>query len=296
MERRNAFSLVPGGIAGRVASCVEAREVTSPHDPTAVASGPRGLLPEYRILSYYGHPMFGALGILGRYKPDELLVKLKEQAAAYETADPTRQVVLAFELIASLATRDSGSDGTYRTRTSPALLDIYADFTAAHGIELILDLQVGRSPLGEEIDAILPWLGQSHVHLALDPEWALGEGEIPREHLGGFDAAEITQAQETLASLAAETGVRPKLLIIHQFLRQMIREKAALAPVPGVQLVIVMDGVGSPHTKIISYNVFVRYQPVEFGGIKLFYQEEGPLLTPEQVLALTPPPDVVIYQ
>jgi hypothetical protein len=76
----------------------------------------------------------------------------------------------------------------------------------------------------------------------------------------------------------------------------MISDKEALGPVPGVQLVIDADGHGTPSRKTTVYHELVRDEPVEFAGIMLFYKQDEPLLTADQVLALTPPPDLVVYQ
>jgi hypothetical protein len=42
--------------------------------------------------------------------------------------------------------------------------------------------------------------------------------------------------------------------------------------------------------------MFIRDRPIEFGGIKLFYRQDDPLMTPADVVALTPSPDLIIYQ
>jgi hypothetical protein len=36
--------------------------------------------------------------------------------------------------------------------------------------------------------------------------------------------------------------------------------------------------------------------PIEYNGIKLFYDQDKPLMTPAEVLALDPTPDLIIYQ
>ena len=260
--------------------------------------GPRHgqLLPWHRILAYYGYPGTPELGILGEHEMADLLAKLEVQAAAFEAADSTRPVKLAFELIATTAARAPGPDGMYRRRTSAAAIERYATFTAAHDVQLILDLQIGLSPLADEIAAVWPWLELPHVHLALDPEWAMGEGQTPGLQLGSLNAAAITIVQETLAELVADRNLPPKLLLVHQFNPKMIPEKARLASIPGVQLVIDSDGFGSPTDKTRAYRRLVRNQPVEYAGIKLFFKQDRPLMTPDQVLTIEPAPDVVIYQ
>jgi hypothetical protein len=40
----------------------------------------------------------------------------------------------------------------------------------------------------------------------------------------------------------------------------------------------------------------ITQEPIEYNGIKLFYQQDQPLMTPQDVLDLSPVPDIVIYQ
>jgi hypothetical protein len=141
-----------------------------------------------------------------------------------------------------------------------------------------------------------PWLRLRHVHLALDPEWAVGEDGVPGIQVGSLAASEIRGAQEALAALVGSESLPSKLLVVHQFERSMISDKETLAPVPGVQLVIDADGHGSPGVKTTVYDELVRDEPVGFAGIMLFYKQDDPLLTADQVVALTPPPDLVVYQ
>ncbi len=276
---------------------VPAPNLASAQTP-ASAGGELGdsLLPRYRLLTYYGHPHNSTMGILGEYEKEELLVKLREQAAAYEAADPSRPVMIAFEVIATVAQRDPGADGTYLLSTDMETMREYAEFAADNNILLFLDVQIGRDTVANEIEKVRPFLEMPHVHLALDPEFAVAEGETPGIDFGGIDAWAITYAQETLAAISAELGLPPKVLVVHQFVYQMIRDKDQLYPVPGVQLVINADGHGEPALKTEVYNLLVRDEPIEFGGIKLFYRQDDPLMSPEEVVTLDPSPDVVMYQ
>jgi hypothetical protein len=161
---------------------------------------------------------------------------------------------------------------------------------------VVLDLQVGRGTVAAEIEKVRDLLAQPNVHLAIDPEFAVAEGQIPGEYIGSVSAESITYAQKVLAEIAAEHGIPPKLLIVHQFREDMIQGKDKLAPVSGVQLVIDADGYGNPELKTAVYNFLVRDEPVEFAGVKLFYGQDMPLMTPQEILALVPAPDVIIYQ
>ena len=59
-----------------------------------------------------------------------------------------------------------------------------------------------------------------------------------------------------------------------------------------------MDGFGSPQEKIGDYQIYDQQEllPGEFPGMKLFYRLDQPLMSPSQVLALNPPPFMVMYQ
>jgi hypothetical protein len=59
-----------------------------------------------------------------------------------------------------------------------------------------------------------------------------------------------------------------------------------------VRLVIDMDGFGPSDIKRVKYGWFA--EPAEYSGIKLFFQQDTPLLSEAEVLELDP--DVIIYQ
>ncbi len=263
---------------------------------TEEATANEAVLPASRILTYYGHPHDPNMGIVGEYPKEELLELLRAEAANYEAIDPSRPVIPAFELIATVAQRDPGADGTYILDTDLETLTEYVDFAEANDTLVFLDLQIGRGTVEDEIEKVRPLLERPNVHLALDPEFAMAEGETPGAYIGELTAEEITYAQETLADMSAELGLPPKVLIVHQFVEDMIVNKERLAPVPGVQLVIDADGYGAPSTKTEVYDILVRNEPIEFAGVKLFYRQDEPLMTPAEILALSPSPDVIIYQ
>jgi hypothetical protein len=76
----------------------------------------------------------------------------------------------------------------------------------------------------------------------------------------------------------------------------MVSNSGAIRPSPLVQVVMDMDGFGSTAEKLASYSSYIRDQPVQFAGVKLFYQQDRPIFTPQQALGMTPTPFVVIYQ
>lgn len=257
---------------------------------------PRAILPRYRILSYYGHPGSAQMGILGEFELDEVTRQLRAEAEAYEAADPSRQVMPAFELIASVAQDWPGDNDTYLLFTGTDIIQQYVDYTAANGLLLILDIQIGHSNIVDEIDRVEKFLLYPHVQLAIDPEFSMPEGVVPGSQIGGIDAEDIVYAQNRLAQLTAINNLPPKVLIVHQFYEPMIRNDTILTAIPGVQLLIEFDGFGAPANKIAGYNQFIRDRPIQYGGIKLFYRQDSPLMTPADVVGLSPSPDLIIYQ
>ena len=269
-----------------------AMSTPGPKDVRRAASA----LPKSRILSYYGFPGNELMGILGAYGKDAVLEKLRAQAAAYEAVDSTRPMKLAFEVIASVAQADAGEDGNYLVYTDDDVIKDYVDYTRKHDLTLILDVQYGRKSTKDELDAMEPWLKHDHVHVALDPEFAVKEGEVPGRDLGTIDASDVTYAQKRLADFAKTQGISPKMLIVHQFNYYSISNKEKIEPVDGVDFVLEVDGWGPPEDKLATYGVIAGPPLIEYYGFKLWYDQDDPIMTPQQVLALNPSPDVIIYQ
>jgi hypothetical protein len=257
----------------------------------------KGLLPEHRIVAYYGNPLAKQMGILGEVPPDQMIGRLKQQVAGYAAGEDSRPIVPALELVTPAAQGWPGEDGLYRARMKPEVIDQVAGWAEANNGLLILDLQVGLSSVPEEVDALMPYLKRPYVHLALDPEFAInGGGHIPGEVIGSLDGATVDGVVHTLSDLVAAEHLPPKILIVHRFTDSMLTNAWEIAPNANVQVVVTMDGFGPPALKLAQYRSYVHDQAVEYSGIKLFYHHDVPLLTPAQVLGLDPEPDLVIYQ
>ncbi len=266
----------------------------SPAEPTAKpeAESPQ----DYRLISYYGHPSTGTMGILGEYDKETLLALLQEQAAAYEAVDPNTRNILAFEIIATVAQPWPGDDGTYVLYTGDEWIGEYVDFATANGLDVILDLQIGHNSIANEIDRVRHWLALPNVHVALDPEFSTGPDRIPGEFIGEVDGHDVNTAIKMVSDIVAEYNLPSKIVMVHQFETEMIYNKDVIVTRPGVDFVLDMDGFGSPGPKLENYDIFVRQQLIEYGGIKMFYQQDDPLLDPATIVSLDPAPLVVIYQ
>lgn len=291
LTRRRVLSTAAAlPLAGAVGTTAATRTRTA-----RAAAYPQVIIPKSRILSYYGYPGNELMGILGEYSPQDLLPILQEQGAAYEAADPETPLALAYEVIGSVAQADAGEDGNFLARIDSDTLDEYADFCLENDLLMIIDVQFGLESVQSEIDAFRPWLELPHVHLALDPEFAIKPGEQPGVDLGTMTAEDIAYAQRFLVRLAEDKKLPPKILIVHQFNFYTLPDKENIEPMDGLQFVLEVDGWGPPEDKRETYRVLTE-DPIEYHGFKLWYRQDEPLMTPEEVLALDPSPDIVIYQ
>jgi hypothetical protein len=257
---------------------------------------PGSILPSRRIVSYYGNPLASGMGVLGELPPDKLFPRLRAQAEAYRSADRDRAVMPALELVAVVAQGEPGPDGLYRLRMENDLIERVAGWAEEHGFLLILDVQIGRGKVDDEVRWLLPFLKRPNIHLALDPEFAMPSGHVPGERIGTMDASAINGALRALAELVEAERVPPKLLVVHRFTEEMVTSPQKIATDPRVQVVMVMDGFGTPSVKTRQYDELIAQPRVQYTGFKLFYRHDEPLMTPEQVILLEPAPDLIIYQ
>ena len=127
---------------------------------------PGAILPHSRIVAYYGNPMSKRMGILGQIPPDSMLGRLQGEVRAYAAADSATPVVPALELIVTVAQAGPGADGKYRLRMPDTLIDRVASWAdKAHAL-LILDVQIGRSTVADELKPLVKYLQRPTVHLA----------------------------------------------------------------------------------------------------------------------------------
>jgi hypothetical protein len=272
--------------------------------PATLARGGRIVLPNYRVVAFYGAPQHDELGILGIGTPAEAGRKLLSQAAAYKR--PGRPVMPAFELIVTLAQADAGDDGMYRLRQTPAVIESYLRAVRAIKGILILDIQPGHASFEDEVRAIGPYLLEPDVELALDPEWHLPAGVVPGKQIGSTDAATVNEVSYYLARLRRLKNLPQKVLIVHQFTDGMLPDRDEVLDRPGVAIVHNVDGFGTPPLKTGVYDRLAYEREAgaarlpagggRFNGFKLFSREDTGLMSPAQALGLRPPPDVVVYE
>lgn len=259
------------------------------------------LLPYKRIVAYYGNFYSRQMGVLGEYDEPVMLDKLRAEKAKWEAADPTTPVVPAINYIAITAQSLPGKEGKYLLRMPDTEIDkALAIAKKVNGI-VILDIQIGQSNLHKELPLLEKYLAMPEVHLGLDPEFHMTGGDVPGDVIGTYDAEDINYAANYLAALVKEHDLPPKVLIVHRFTRNMVTNASAITPLPEVQIVMDMDGWGSPAKKLNTYQAFIASAPVQFTGFKLFYKNDlkppsTRMLTYPELLKLTPQPLFIQYQ
>lgn len=255
-----------------------------------------GPLQKNRIVSYYGHPDSTSMGILGEYSPEELMEKLKDQTKAYSELDPDRPAIPAIELIATVAQRNPGEDGLYMHATTDEDIEKYAKLAEENDALLILDVQLGQDNIMNQVKSLEKYLKLPYVHLAIDTEFHVKEGQVPGEDLGHVDGENVQEAIDYVSNLASENGLPDKVVVVHQFADIIINNKEAIHPTENVEVVLNNDGHGIAALKRSGYHQLVHNQPIQYGGFKVFYQKDEPVMTPEEVLELDPAPAFVNYQ
>ena len=256
--------------------------------------GGRSLLPRYRLVGFYGSPADEALGTLGIGTPAEAVQRLVEQARAYRGNRPVMPVV---ELIATTAAADPGEDGLYRTHQPGSVIREYlAEARRRHAL-LLLDVQPGRADFLTEVARLNRYLREPDVGLAIDPEWHAGPTETPGEVIGSVDVATVDEISARLAEIVDENDLPEKLFVVHQFTRGMIEGTREPRDRPGIATVLNVDGFGEPASKIAKYRQLRPQSGSPLGaGFKLFFNEDTLLMQPEDVLSLSPKPDLIVYE
>jgi len=261
---------------------------------------PGSILPSRRIVAYYGNPLSKRMGILGELPPDQMLARLDREVAAWNKADPARPVQPALHLIVVVAQGAPGRDGKYRLRMPDTLVEKVSSWAATRNALLFLDVQVGKSTVQEEIPRLVQFLKRPNVHLGLDPEFSMKFGDKPGARIGTMNAEDVNYTIRFLSDIVSANNLPPKVLVVHRFTRNMLTGSKNIRLDPRVQVVIDMDGWGNPWLKYDSYRDYVQAEPVQFTGFKIFYHNDSkkgePVLTPSEVLKLTPPPLYIQYQ
>jgi hypothetical protein len=262
---------------------------------------PGALLPYNRIVAFYGNLYSKKMGILGELPKDAMLKKLQEEVAKWEAADSSTPVIPCLHYIAVTAQGYAGKDGKHRLRMPFKQIDTVMSWAKEINGLVFLDIQVAGSTVNAEIPQLVSYLKLPNVHLGIDPEFSLKNGEVPGTRIGTFNEDDINFAIDFLADLVKKNNLPPKVLVVHRFTQGMITGYDKIKKIPEVQVVIDMDGWGSKILKKSTWDRYIYREPVQFTGFKLFYKNDirvkgWSMYTPQELLKFTPKPIYIQYQ
>jgi len=259
------------------------------------------ILPFKRIVAFYGNMYSKRMGVLGEYPPKELWRMLKSEMHKWELVDPTTPVQPAIHYIATVAQGSPQKDGFYCQRMPDRQIDSALNIAAMGNAIVFLDIQVGKSTVMNEVPRLEKYLKMPKVHLGIDPEFSMKEGQAPGKKIGYMDASDINFCSDYLAKIVRANNLPPKILIVHRFTQGMIKNYKNIHLHREVQIVMNMDGWGEPTLKFDTYKSYIYREPVQFTGFKLFYKNDlkkapNRMLTPEEIMKLKPHPIYIQYQ
>jgi hypothetical protein len=262
-----------------------------------IGSGGQRPFAGHRYTALYGAPGAPVLGVLGEQDPAASVARARKLAAEYRGLSDV-PVTPAFEVIATVAAGEAGDDGDYSRELPVSTLEPYVDAAHEAGMPTIIDLQPGRSDFLSQAERYESLLSRPDVWLALDPEWRLGPDQVPLEQIGTVSAAEVNGVSKWLAGLVRREGLPPKALVLHQFRSSMVSDRGSLASHPELDLLVHVDGQGSQPDKQATWKALHAGGPDGLHwGWKNFFDEDTPMLTPEQTMSeVQPTPSLVTYQ
>ena len=280
--------VAPADAAGRWLS-------SSPVDVLAAARAP--ILESAQLVTYYGFPGVRGMGILGRGSPQQVADQAAAMAAAHDRLNGDRGAIPAFHLVTGVAQAYPTADGTWISRLAGDRIAEYVELARELGMHVFLDEQIGWSDPLTEVKKLEPFLREPFVHVAIDPEFATKRNDVrPGLAIGSVTGAEINEVQRYLAEIVRAEGLPPKILMVHQFTPYMVSDRSEVADVPEVDLSIDMDGFGGIGVKLRHYRLFALPEPSERPALKIFFNYDTPVMTPQQVQGLDSPPDIIVYQ
>ena len=270
-------------------------------------------LPTHRIVAAYG--ITGGVEFNGPASTPAMLAnylpQLQQLGQQYAALDPVHPVTLAVDLVVNVIQPCRDFPQWCASWTDDATIQAYLDFCQQHNLLLFFDVQLGTEPVSDALTQhLLPYLQRyPFTELALDTEFHFPN--TPQGHaaaagypccLGWMDASEINAASDALAQLALQYHLPRKVLVIHQWQSEVLRQKDQIAASPNVSLVLQSDGWGGTENKLADYQEFVQQHLLEYGGYKLFLPHQGdpdvdnPLQSPQDVMAIFPQPLFISYQ
>lgn len=270
---------------------------------------PVSWLKKSTLLTIYGRG-FNTAPILGRLGFDNSFADLQRQVqpflAGIRGQNDGKGTRVALHLIYGLATpcNEARNCLNYLDDTGVNIVKTYIQPAARRGWLVILDDQLGSSTPAAEVARIISrgYFRFDNVEVALDPEFRSVAGQAtPGIPVGAVDALELNRAEYLVNRYTMAHHLRHhKLMLVHQFQWQMIRQRNLLREnFRDVDPVVIADGFGTPGIKAHVYSTLLSRadsRHIRWRGIKLFYPNpyeqaqhfDSPLMTWPQVFGRAP--------
>ena len=266
---------------------------------TELPGGGQLVLPGKTYVALYGTPGTSALGVLGEQDVEATVERAAALAKEYEPLTDNT-VVPSLEIITTVAAAQAGGDGDYSNEIAIEDLRPLIDLAAENGQYVVLDLQPGRTDFLTQAKLYEELLKLPHVGLALDPEWRLLPDQVHLRQIGHVEVAEVNSVVTWLADLTRENNLPQKVLILHQFQVQSLRDVNDVDQSRSeLTVVIHVDGLGAQPVKQETWRTLINNAPtITHWGWKNFYDEDipGPLSPGETMTLVDPIPDFISYQ
>ncbi len=254
-------------------------------------------LAKNQMVVFYGSPISPGLGILGAFSPDEAAKRLRDEASVYDGLNGDgRGVIAAVDLIYAQVQSEPTQNGLYLRYLPDGVVRRYIALAEKFDLQLILDLQIGRADVADEVRKIAPYLKNPRVHVAIDPEYAVGPEGVPLETPGTITGDDINAVQQVVADIVERNNLPSKLVFVHQYLEETIIDGEATKQMPNVDVVLNMDGFGDQQEKLKKYRHFAARPYAHHRGFNIFLHLDDAPLTENQIQQLSPQPDVIFYQ
>ena len=207
-----------------------------------------------------------------------------------------------FELIAVVVQGYPGPEKKYRRRVDSAVIEQYLSLARASKGMLLLNIQPGQSDFMTEVKALEKYLHEPEV----GPRARSGVGDAAPSSSPGAPSDRPTARRspavaQFLSSIVEADKLPEKALVFHQVNNWVLKDEPALNPMPGVVIIKSVDGLGKVGSKIKTYDYLTQSMVAGVhAGFKLFFDEDtrngSRLMSPKEVLALTPRPEYVMYE
>jgi hypothetical protein len=265
--------------------------------PSPTPAPPPSILRDNQLIVYYGTPLSSQLGILGALSPEDAAASVAAHARTYDELNgDALGAAGALDIIYAMAQAEPTENGLYIRKLPDEEIRRYIALAEQHDLQVMLDLQIGRASILDEVRAIEPFLLNPRVHVAIDPEYAVGPYGVPIETPGQISGDEINAVQDYLRSLVEVHGLPPKVLVIHQYMDATVVDGDRVLPSEDVDLVVNMDAFGDTVEKQRKYEFFAAKSYSRNDGFNVFLEHDHNVMSELDILRLSPVPRVIFYQ